>query len=115
MRKVDAFIDLKSGARSRPPCRARKIAKAVDGNHRSVAKRRDMKSRDQVRPMMFDRMARSLEGLAGESFLEQLDDASPFRAIADAAEGKPVRSGMGQNVSDLSSEMRGTQLVDGDV
>src|SRR5438477_10054967 len=108
MGKVDAIIDFEARARPRTPRSTRKVAEAVDRDNRGVPKWRDMESRDQVRPMMLDRVARSPESFARKGLLEQLHDALPLLAVGDAPENQPVCARMRENVGDLPSEMRGT-------
>ena len=84
MREIHASIDGDSFAPADAPCRAGKVAKAIDRDDDGLLKGRNMKCRRKMREMMLDPMHLAIKTLSGEARCQQLLDATARPPILEA-------------------------------
>ena len=114
MGKQDPAIERQLGAAAAAPGGAGKIAKAVDRDHRRVAKWRWVKCRGEMREMVLD----MVDG-AGKAPARQcgklVRNAGDFRAVAQPLEQQLRTWPPRHDISELAEKVGPAAAVDGDM
>ena len=99
--KVDPLFQGDVFAGAGAPCRAGKIAEAVDGDDGCRAERRDQERRSQMGEVVLDMMHVAAERLSGARRSEQRGDSRPFLLVLQAIENQPDVGAIGEGEPDL--------------